>query len=193
MDKSTLETYVSQGLSTHQIAKITNKSQTSIRHWLKKFNLKTANKSFKEQPRTKNIVLINNQEFKKCPKCEQLKNLQSDYYISKKGDIHGWCKPCNNKITYEKQLIRKAECVKYKGGKCVVCNYDKYIGSLDFHHLNPNEKEFNIAQLRTYSLQKLTKELDKCILLCKNCHSEVHHGLVDLKEHIKNFGGPSET
>ena len=185
MDKSTLETYISQGLSTHQIAKITNKSQTSIRHWLKKFDLKTKNKSFKEQPRAKNIILIDNKEFKKCPKCEQFKNLQSDYYTSKKGEVHGWCKSCNNKITYKKQLARKAECVKYKGGKCIVCNYDRYIGSLDFHHLDPSQKEFNIAELRTYSFEKLINELDKCVLLCKNCHSEVHHGLIDLKEHIK--------
>ncbi len=180
MDKSTLETFVSQGLSIGQISRITNKSRTSIRHWLEKFNLKTKHKSFKELPRAKNIVYINDQEFKKCPKCEQLKNLQSDYYISKNGDVHGWCKSCNNKTTYEKQLARKTECVKYKGGKCIVCGYHKYIGSLDFHHLDPSEKEFNIAQLRSYSLSKLKKELDKCVLLCKNCHSEVHHGLVDL-------------
>ena len=192
MDKSTLETYVSQGLSLGQISKITNKSRTSIRHWLKKFDLKTKNKSFKEQPRTKSIVYINNIQFKKCPKCEEIKNLQNEFYTSKSGDVHGWCKSCNNKITYEKQLARKVECVKYKGGKCIVCNYDKYIGALDFHHVNPEEKEFNIAQLRSYSLEFLIKELDKCVLLCKNCHAEVHHGLVDLKEQIK-IGGPSET
>ena len=190
MDKPTLETYVSQGLSLGQISKITNKSRTSIRHWLKKFDLKTKNKSFKEQPRTKSIILINDIQFKKCPKCEGVKNLQNEFYTSKNGDVHGWCKPCNNKITYEKQLARKVECVKYKGGKCIVCNYDKYIGALDFHHINPEEKEFNIAQLRSYSLEFLTKELNKCVLLCKNCHAEVHHGLVDLKEQIK-IGGLS--
>ena len=91
--------------------------------------------------------------------------MQNEFYTSKNGDVHGWCKPCNNKITYEKQLARKVECVKYKGGKCIVCNYDKYIGALDFHHINPEEKEFNIAQLRSYSLEFLTKELNKCVLL----------------------------
>jgi hypothetical protein len=191
MDKSTLETYISQGLSLGQISKITNKSRTSIRHWLKKFDLKTKNKSFKEQPRTKNIILFNGIKSKCCPKCKEVKNLQNEFYTSKNGDVHGWCKSCNNKITYEKQLARKVECVKYKGGKCIVCNYDKYIGALDFHHVNPEEKEFNIAQLRSYSLEFLIKELDKCVLLCKNCHAEVHHGLVDLKEQIKigSLGG----
>ena len=192
MDKSTLETYISQGLSLGQISKATNKSKTSIRHWLKKFDLKTVNKSFKEQPRTRSIVLINGIQFKTCPKCKESKTLNDNFYTSKNGDIHGWCKPCNNKTTYQKQLDRKIECVNYKGGKCIVCGYNRYIGSLDFHHLNPEEKEFNIAQLRSYSLTQLTKELDKCVLLCRNCHGEVHHGLIDLKEHIKT-GGPGET
>lgn len=189
MDKSILETYINQGLSTHQIAKITNKSQTSIRHWLKKFDLKTSNKSFKEQPRTKNIILLNGIKSKYCPKCKEIKNLQNEFYASKSGEVYGWCKSCNNKITHEKQLIRKAECVKYKGGKCIVCGYNKYVGALDFHHVNPEEKEFNIAQLRSYSLEFLIKELDKCVLLCKNCHAEVHHGSIDLKEQIK-IGSP---
>ncbi len=177
MDKSTLETLISQGFSISQISKSTNKSKTSIRHWLNKFNLKTKNKSFKEQPRTKKITIINDQEFKNCPKCNQLKNLKLDFYTSKKGEVHGWCKPCNNKITYEKQLLRKIECIKYKGGKCSVCNYDKYIGALDFHHVDPSQKEFTISELRSYSLENIKTELDKCILICKNCHAELHHNL----------------
>lgn len=184
MDKSTLESMVNQGLSTHQMAKSLNYSQTNVMHWLRKFGLKTQKKSLKEEPRVKNITLMDGVQFKPCSKCKELKELKTQFYMTG-GHVHSWCKACNNRITYEKQIIRKAECVKYKGGKCIVCGYDKYFGALQFHHLNPAEKEFNIGQLRSYSLNMLKKELDKCALLCGNCHSEVHHGLVDLKNYQK--------
>lgn len=182
MNKSQLENYITQGYSTNQISKATKKSQTNVRYWLAKFNLKTIHKSFKEQPPLKNIQLINGEEFKTCPQCNKIKNVKSEYYINKQNKIHGWCKSCNNQITYQKQLDRKAECVKYKGGKCFVCGYNKYIGSLDFHHLNPSQKEFNISNLRSYKFSNIKNELDKCVLLCKNCHAEVHHGLINLSK-----------
>ena len=184
MDKSTLENYVSQGFSLGQISKITNKSRTSIRHWLKKFDLKTKNKSFKEQPRAKNIITINGAEFKNCPRCKEIKILKDEFSLQGNGYYYSWCKECQKENIYDRQIKRKTECVNYKGGKCIVCSYNKYIGSLDFHHLDPSQKEFNIARLKGYKLSTLTNELDKCVLLCKNCHSEFHHGLIDLKEHI---------
>ena len=180
MDKSTLENLISQGKSSYQIGKAMNKSQTTVRHWLRKFGLKTQKKSFKEEPRVKNITLMDGVQFKPCSQCKELKELKTQFYITK-GHVHSWCKACNNRITYEKQVIRKAECVKYKGGKCIVCGYDKYFGALVFHHLNPAEKEFSIGQLKSYKIETLKKELDKCALLCSNCHSEVHHGLIDLE------------
>jgi predicted HNH restriction endonuclease len=94
--------------------------------------------------------------------------------MRKRGDFHGWCRKCNDRISLEKQTKRKQQCVAYKGGKCSICGYNKYIGALDFHHVDPTKKEFGISQLRTYSFKKLMKELDKCICVCKNCHAEIH-------------------
>lgn len=70
----------------------------------------------------------------------------------------------------------KQQAVDYKGGKCQQCGYDKCVGALDFHHRDPSEKDFSIAALgncRAWEVVK--KELDKCDLLCANCHREVHH------------------
>lgn len=76
----------------------------------------------------------------------------------------------------------KKECVEYKGGKCIVCGYDKCDRALDFHHLNPEEKDFTIASNNTkFRLEQLKPELDKCVLLCRNCHAELHAGLIELK------------
>jgi len=69
---------------------------------------------------------------------------------------------------------RKKELVNYKGGKCEICGYNKPIWSVyAFHHLNPEEKEFGISGKR-YSMKKMKKEVDKCQLLCQNCHTEIH-------------------
>ena len=68
----------------------------------------------------------------------------------------------------------KKKLVDYKGGKCEICGYDKCIDALDFHHLNPNEKDFGISEYGILSFERLKKEVDKCILVCCRCHREIH-------------------
>ena len=68
----------------------------------------------------------------------------------------------------------KMKLVEYKGGKCEKCEYNKCINALEFHHLNPNEKDFTIGG-KSWSFEKLKKESDKCILVCSNCHKEIHY------------------
>lgn len=70
----------------------------------------------------------------------------------------------------------KAQAVKYKGGRCEICGYDKCMDALDFHHLSPKEKDFNISG-GTKSFESIKSELDKCILVCANCHREIHAGI----------------
>lgn len=77
------------------------------------------------------------------------------------------------------RIRAKQTLVNYKGGKCIVCGYNKYIGNLTFHHLDPNEKEFQISG-KSISLDKLKVEADKCALLCHICHGELHAGLIKL-------------
>ena len=74
--------------------------------------------------------------------------------------------------------------VEYKGGKCVICGYNKCIKTLEFYHLK--SKDFGIsANGYTRSWKKVKKELDKCILLCANCHREVHGGITQLPQEIE--------
>lgn len=71
----------------------------------------------------------------------------------------------------------KQQLVKYKGGHCENCGYDKCIGALQFHHINPNEKDFDLSSQYNgghLDMKKLYNEVDKCKLLCANCHSEQH-------------------
>ena len=67
------------------------------------------------------------------------------------------------------------------GEKCCVCGYDKCISALEFHHLNPEEKEFSISTNSNISFEKANKELKKCILVCSNCHREIHENLISVE------------
>ncbi len=69
----------------------------------------------------------------------------------------------------------------YKGGKCEICEYDKCGRALSFHHLDQTQKSFGIsAKGLTRSWLKIKEEIDKCILLCANCHMEIHEGITQL-------------
>jgi hypothetical protein len=75
----------------------------------------------------------------------------------------------------------KSLAVELKGGKCQICGYNKYVGALDFHHLNGESKDFDLSTRGlTRSWEKIKDEADKCILVCANCHREIHGGLIRL-------------
>ncbi len=73
--------------------------------------------------------------------------------------------------------------IEYGGGECQVCGYKKCNRALSFHHKDPKEKDFGLsAQGLTRAWSKTKTELDKCILLCSNCHMEVHEGIISIKD-----------
>ena len=81
-------------------------------------------------------------------------------------------------VTIKRRAIKKA-LIEYKGSKCERCGYNKCLRALEFHHLDPNEKDFGISRCLTKSMAELKKEVDKCQLLCSNCHAEVHQELYE--------------
>lgn len=83
------------------------------------------------------------------------------------------CKLCEQEAVSKRRKLIKEKLIEYKGGKCEKCGYNKNIHALEFHHINPNEKEFTISS-KNISFKDLKKEVDKCVLLCSNCHREIH-------------------
>ena len=70
---------------------------------------------------------------------------------------------------------------EYKGGKCMICGYDRCLEALDFHHIDPKKKDFGSSEKgMTRSWEKIKNEVDKCVLICANCHREVHAGIQQL-------------
>lgn len=89
--------------------------------------------------------------------------------------------PNNYLKQQERALTRKLELIEVKGGKCGICGYDKNIAALEFHHLDPSVKSFQLdsRHLSNTSPKKLLEEADKCILVCSNCHREIHNEHLD--------------
>lgn len=86
---------------------------------------------------------------------------------------------CNSCWVNARRFEVKKQAVEYKGGKCTRCGYSKCMQALTFHHRRPGTKEFTISGAHCRRWRKLLKELDKCDLVCLNCHVEIH-----AKEHI---------
>lgn len=106
------------------------------------------------------------------------------------------CKACQVEATQKRREKVKEMAIMYKGDKCSICGYNKCVDALEFHHLNPNEKDFGISSKGyTLSWETVKEELDKCILVCANCHRELHFNLLnkivfskeEIKDSIENY------
>ena len=95
----------------------------------------------------------------------------TDYVLRADGRYR--CKKCSVDAVTNRRIEMKRKAIEYKGGKCERCDYDRCERALSFHHLDPNEKEIKLSR-PSISWEKMKKELDKCILVCMNCHMEIH-------------------
>ena len=124
---------------------------------------------------------------KECQKCHK------KFYPKKQAKTRRYCYECvpeySTATGNQMRKVIKKWALDYKGNKCEICGYSKCSEALDFHHINPQEKDFNFSD-RDVALdwEMIKKELDKCILVCSNCHREIHAGLRNLygKEIMKN-------
>ena len=72
--------------------------------------------------------------------------------------------------------LTKERIIYVMGGKCCICGYEKCIQALEIHHINSEEKEFSLSNSNIYrKWDIISKELQKCILLCANCHRDLHY------------------
>ena len=90
------------------------------------------------------------------------------------------------KETSEYRRRRKENLIKVCGGKCALCGYNRLPDALDFHHIDPSQKSYGIASGGTcHDLEADLKEVKKCLLVCSNCHREIHAGLYLIEELIE--------
>ena len=181
MNKEIFENLINKGLSLRQIGKEIGKSQTSVRYWLKKYNLKTKNK----RKRKRNELDLTH---KTCVECHKTKKI-NEFYLRQGRNYHfDNCKKChdykNGKRLAKSLIENKKTFMDLFDCKCKICdlqsnNFCVY----DFHHIDPSEKEFSLSEVK-YNFDKCKEEIKKCILVCSNCHREIHAGLHP--QYIKN-------
>lgn len=158
MNKEQLCSMIENGYSTYEIAKETSKCQTTVRYWLNKYGIQTKTKEYK---------------------CKFCGETRKEKFVNKGSGRKSYstCKRCHSLYTIERFRLFKLQSIEYKGGKCNKCGYNKCPGSLEFHHRDPKEKDINWRRMRSWKFEKIKRELDKCDLLCSNCHREIHWGL----------------
>jgi DNA-binding CsgD family transcriptional regulator len=166
-----LEELVEQGLNVSKIAARLDRSTATVKYWLRRYRLQTAaatrRRARKEQQLPKETV----QECRAHGKTR--------FVLEGRGYYR--CAKCRGRQVARWRRHAKQRLVDEAGGRCRICGYDRYQGALEFHHLDPASKEFNLS-LRgvTRSLETLRAEARKCVLLCANCHAEVEAGVAEL-------------
>ena len=125
--------------------------------------------------------LATKQELKTCIMCRELFPRTKDFfYVENSGKVGSYCRPCSAKERTIRIQKTKQKCVDYKGGCCQACGFSKHNSALEFHHLDPSQKDFGIGSKTSKPFESLKAELDKCALLCSNCHRMVHAGALSL-------------
>jgi hypothetical protein len=111
-----------------------------------------------------------------CRSCKTEKSEDLFFKASKSKCYDKICKECKHRKMMERRHALKLFAIQFKGGKCSKCGYNKSVAALEFHHIDPTKKEFSITN-DCRSKKRLQSELEKCILLCSNCHREEHERL----------------
>lgn len=166
MDQTILQTAIERGESLRQISKLCNTSQTNVRYWLKKFDLK-----LKRGPKGKKP-----KDFSFPRKCSCGETDPKKFY----GNKTKVCAKCHGAYTLAKGQENRLYMLEKLGGHCINCGFDKFKSSLDIHHLDPNEKDVAFGTVRYWKRDKIDKELEKCVILCRNCHSAYHNGELEI-------------
>ena len=116
--------------------------------------------------------------FRKCKMCKEMVPKENFWKDKSQWDgLENRCKPCSRHRTkYKRRLAQKMKIIDYLGGKCVKCGVtpdEIHHTAFDCNHINPEEKTISISKIRGMLWEKVKPEVDKCELLCANCHREV--------------------
>jgi transposase-like protein len=173
IEREVLEMLVDRGMSIAEIASEVQLSKATVRHWLRKYGLRTRN-SLGMRPRdvaragkAAGLLMIN-------MTCRH--HGETEFFLEGRGYYR--CKRCRSEAVSRRRRKLKAALVAEAGGRCRICGYDKNPRALEFHHLDPLTKRMPLSAAGiAYALETLREEAKKCVLLCANCHAEVENGI----------------
>jgi transposase-like protein len=156
---------VEQGLTIREIGRAVDRSPTTVRYWLDRYGLYTSLAARRQLPRTLPRTIL---------RCR----IHGEQEHVRRSDGFWRCIPCRSECVSRSRQRSKATLVAEAGGCCVLCGYNRCLGALEFHHVDPSTKLFGVsAHGLARSMADLRAEVAKCILLCSNCHVEVEMGV----------------
>jgi transposase len=177
IERDELERMVAAGLSIAQIAEAVERSKATVRHWLRRYGLKTLNSvgggaraQSARAAKEAGILTVTRM-------CEH--HGETEFVLEGRGYYR--CKACRSARVAEHRRKLKRILVEEAGGGCSLCGYNRYLGALEFHHIDPSQKRLEISWNGvTLALDAVRAEARKCVLLCSNCHAEVEAGVAQL-------------
>jgi transposase-like protein len=172
MERRFLEECLAKGMSLEAIGREVGKHPSTVGYWLKKHGLDacgTEKYAGRGGLYKADLEALVEERLSVAEIAERLDRNPST--------IRYWLR----RAVAKRRRVVKRRLVEDAGGACVLCGYRRWPGALQFHHVDPGEKEFHIAQ-RGYSrsLTRSRAEVRKCVLLCANCHAEVEGGFATL-------------
>jgi transposase len=173
IEREQLERLIEAGRTQREMAAELGVGHGTIRYWLTRFGLRSdakGRRSHRQQARDDGFLVIQD---------ECSRHGSTDFFLEGRGIYR--CKRCRQERVVRRRKRLKEILVAEAGSRCSLCGYDRHIGALHFHHLDPLEKRFSLSERGlTRSLERCRAEAAKCVLLCGNCHAEVEAGLVEL-------------
>ena len=168
--KAELEPLVMAGLTLSVIAKELAISQESVRRWIDRHELPQPI----EVRRAQVEAALRDGESYVMRTCRRHGRTEYALVGSEKRPR---CKKCRSEAVARRRRKVKQTLVDEMGGRCVLCGYDECLNALEFHHRDPTKKEFGVAMRGiTRAIDAIRAEVEKCVLLCSNCHAAVEAG-----------------
>jgi 5-methylcytosine-specific restriction endonuclease McrA len=171
LQRTQLELLVTQNLTVREIADAVGRSFTTVRYWLRQYELETTREARTKRGRGTEAQPRFEDD---CPR-----HGHTVFARRKTGEVQ--CLRCRADAVSEWRRRAKRLLVDEAGGACAVCGFDGYAGALHFHHLDPATKRFGLGgRGLARSIETLREEASKCVLLCSNCHAQVEAGVLTL-------------
>jgi transposase len=172
ISRDVLADLVGRDLTTRAIAAELGVTQATVRHWLKRYSLKTARA---RRPSSSHVERVT----RRCRK-------HGDVTFILEGRGYYRCTRCRAERVAARRRLVKEILVREAGGRCVLCGYDRHAGALQFHHVDRATKSFGIARGGyTTGIARARMEAEKCVLVCANCHAEIEGGAANLQKHFE--------
>jgi transposase-like protein len=184
LERDRLVGLIATGATVAECAAELGVSKSTVRHWLRRYGLRTQNSVGRRERET---VRIAKEAGLLTTAMVCRRHGLTEFFLEGRGYYR--CKRWRADAVSRRRRKVKSILVQEAGGRCCVCGYQRYLGALHFHRVQPHEKRLELnAKGNALSLATLRAEAQKCVLLCSNCHAEVEAGIASIEGKFEAMG-----